>query len=102
MPVYEYECSKCHQVSEALQKVSDPPLKKCPHCGGKVKKIMSLNSFQLKGGGWYVTDYKGKNSSTAAANGDSASTDSAPADTAPKTESKKADKPKAEKASKKA
>ena len=66
MPVYEYECCKCNQVCEALQKVSDAPLKKCPHCGGKLKKIMSLNSFQLKGGGWYVTDYKGKNSSVAA------------------------------------
>jgi len=98
MPVYEYECSQCHQVSEALQKVSDPPLKKCPHCGGKVKKIMSLNSFQLKGGGWYVTDYKGKNSSTAAPAGDSGS--SAPADSAPKSEAKKKDKPKTEKATK--
>ncbi|MCF8115820.1 MAG: zinc ribbon domain-containing protein [Desulfarculaceae bacterium] len=102
MPVYEYECAKCNQVSEALQKVSDPPLKKCPHCGGKVKKIMSLNSFQLKGGGWYVTDYKGKNSSVAAPGGDAGAGagDSAPADTAPKTETKKKDKPKAEKASK--
>jgi putative FmdB family regulatory protein len=96
MPVYEYECSKCKQVSEALQKFSDPPLKKCPHCGGKVRKIMSLNSFQLKGGGWYVTDYKGKNSSNASPGGDSSS-----GDAAPKTESKKKDKPKAEKASKK-
>jgi putative FmdB family regulatory protein len=98
MPVYEYECSKCNQISEALQKVSDPPLKKCPHCGGKVKKIMSLNSFKLKGGGWYVTDYKGKNSSTAAS--PATGGDGAPADTAPKSETKKKDKPKAEKASK--
>lgn len=92
MPVYEYECSKCNQVCEALQKISDPPLKKCPHCGGKVKKIMSLNSFQLKGGGWYVTDYKGKNSSVAAPAGDGDTGSSAPADTAPKTETKKKEK----------
>ena len=66
MPLYEYECKKCHEVTEALQKFSDPPLKKCPHCGGRVNKIMSRNAFHLKGQGWYVTDYKGKNSSTTA------------------------------------
>ncbi|MBI5521843.1 MAG: zinc ribbon domain-containing protein [Desulfarculus sp.] len=64
MPIYEYECAKCHEVCEALQKFSDPPLSKCPHCGGKVHKMMSLGAFQLKGSGWYVTDYAGKNSST--------------------------------------
>lgn len=64
MPIYEYECSKCSGVHEALQKFSDPPLKKCPTCGGKMHKIMSMNAFHLKGDGWYVTDYKGKNSST--------------------------------------
>jgi putative FmdB family regulatory protein len=66
MPIYEYECQKCSEITEALQKFSDPPLKKCPHCGGKLHKIMSLNAFHLKGSGWYVTDYKGKNSSTRA------------------------------------
>ncbi|MCB2191634.1 MAG: zinc ribbon domain-containing protein [Deltaproteobacteria bacterium] len=88
MPVYEYECCKCNQISEALQKISDPPLKKCPNCGGKLKKIMSLNSFQLKGGGWYVTDYKGKNSSTAAPS-EGGATESAPkTDTTAKKDSK--------------
>jgi putative FmdB family regulatory protein len=57
MPIYEYLCGKCAQVSEVLQKFSDPPLSKCPLCGGKVKKLMSHNSFQLKGSGWYATDY---------------------------------------------
>ena len=66
MPIYEYECQKCHGVTERLQGFSDPPLNKCPECGGKTKKMMSLGSFQLKGSGWYVTDYKGKNSSTCA------------------------------------
>jgi putative FmdB family regulatory protein len=60
VPLYEYECSKCHQITEALQKFSDAPLKKCPHCSGKLRKLMSLNSFHLKGSGWYVTDYAGK------------------------------------------
>lgn len=64
MPIYEYQCDNCHEVTEALQKFSDAPLKKCPHCGGKLSKLMSLNAFHLKGQGWYVTDYKGKNTST--------------------------------------
>ena len=62
MPIYEYECRKCHQITEALQKFSDPLLGDCPHCSGKLKKVMSLNSFHLKGNGWYVTDYAGKKS----------------------------------------
>ncbi len=66
MPLYEYQCNKCSEVSEFLQKFSDPPKRKCPHCGGKLNKIMSMNAFHLKGEGWYVTDYKGKNSSTSA------------------------------------
>lgn len=64
MPIYEYECVKCHQTTEALQKFSDPPLTDCPHCNGRLKKLMSLNSFHLKGSGWYVTDYAGKKSSS--------------------------------------
>ena len=60
MPIYEYKCNKCSQVIEELQKFSDPPLKKCPHCGGKVNKLMSLNTFHLKGSGWYTTDYASK------------------------------------------
>jgi putative FmdB family regulatory protein len=75
MPIYEYECSKCCEVTEALQKISDPPLKKCPHCGGKLNKLMSLGSFHLKGDGWYVTDYKGKNSSTASNNNEASKTE---------------------------
>ena len=62
MPIYEYECEQCHEITEAWQKFSDPPLSKCPHCGGKLHKIISLNSFHLKGEGWYVTDYKRKDS----------------------------------------
>jgi putative FmdB family regulatory protein len=60
MPIYEFECSKCHQVTEALLKFSDPPLAVCPRCGGGLSKLMSMNSFQLKGGGWYATDYAKK------------------------------------------
>jgi len=61
MPVYEYICPSCKKEFEEIQKFSDPPLKKCPHCGGKkVQKKMSLTSFQLKGTGWYVTDFRDK------------------------------------------
>ena len=57
MPVYEYECTECRRVEEALQKISDPPLQECPNCKGKLKKLISHSTFHLKGSGWYVTDY---------------------------------------------
>lgn len=60
MPIYEYQCKKCNDTTEILQKFSDPPLAQCPDCGGQMEKLMSMNSFQLKGSGWYVTDYKNK------------------------------------------
>lgn len=59
MPIYEYACEKCG-VFETTQRITEPPLKKCPTCKGKVKKLISNTSFQLKGSGWYVTDYGGK------------------------------------------
>jgi putative FmdB family regulatory protein len=59
MPIYEYACDKCG-VFETTQRITEQPLKKCPTCKGKVKKLMSSTSFQLKGTGWYVTDYGGK------------------------------------------
>lgn len=60
MPIYEYECDGCQAVHEVVQKMSDAPLETCPTCGGKVKKLISLSSFHLKGTGWYNTDYKKK------------------------------------------
>src|ERR1041384_5880670 len=60
MPFYEYECENCKFYQELLQKVSDPPLKKCPSCGkSTMKKLVSAPVFRLKGGGWYETDFKG-------------------------------------------
>jgi putative FmdB family regulatory protein len=60
MPFYEYQCKNCGHDMEALQKVSDPPLKKCPHCGkSQLQRLMSAPVFRLKGGGWYETDFKG-------------------------------------------
>jgi putative FmdB family regulatory protein len=62
MPIYEYSCSKCGKTIEVIQKFSDPVLKKHQGCGGTLTKLVSASAFQLKGTGWYVTDYarKGK------------------------------------------
>ena len=60
MPIYEYRCSACGHADEHLQKVSDAPLKVCPACGkAKYQKQLSAAGFQLKGTGWYATDFKG-------------------------------------------
>jgi putative FmdB family regulatory protein len=57
MPLYEYECQKCGERFEQIQKFSDPPVKKHEGCGGKVRKLLSAPAIQFKGTGWYVTDY---------------------------------------------
>ena len=59
MPIYEYECSNCKFYVEALQKISEPPLKQCPSCKKQtMKRLVSAPVFRLKGGGWYETDFK--------------------------------------------
>lgn len=59
MPFYEYECSNCKFYVEALQKITDEPLKQCPSCKKQtLKKLVSAPNFRLKGGGWYETDFK--------------------------------------------
>ena len=63
MPIYEYRCQKCSKYFEVIQKFSDTPLKKCPDCKGRLAKLISKASFQLKGTGWYVTDYARKSES---------------------------------------
>ena len=60
MPIYEYECTKCGNIEEVLQKFSDKPLTKCNHCSGELHKLVSQSTFHLKGSGWYVTDYADK------------------------------------------
>lgn len=57
MPIYEYACTKCGHQLEVMQKINDKPLSRCPECKGKLEKQFSQTSFQLKGSGWYVTDY---------------------------------------------
>ena len=63
MPIYEYECKKCHHRFERIQKFSDPHVKKCPECRGPVELVISAPAVQFKGSGWYVTDYARKTSS---------------------------------------
>ena len=60
MPLYEYKCLKCGRLTEKIESVSGPHLKKCPHCGGKVEAVITAPAIQFKGAGWYVTDYGGK------------------------------------------
>ena len=77
MPLYEYECKKCHHRFERIQKFSDPHVKKCPKCGGPIEQVISAPAVQFKGSGWYVTDYAKKSSapssSSGSSNGDSGS-----------------------------
>ena len=93
MPIYEYQCEKCGTF-EATQRITEKPLGKCPTCKGKVKKLISNTSFQLKGTGWYITDYARKDNGKEAGkdeNGAKSSTESKESkDTksAPKAESK--------------
>ena len=61
MPIYEYSCTHCGHELEVLQKMSDAPLQECPACHQPtLKKLISAVGFQLKGSGWYETDFKGK------------------------------------------
>ena len=61
MPIYEYQCDKCNYHLEALQKISDKPLRECPDCGKHaLRRLMSAPRFRLAGSGWYETDFKNK------------------------------------------
>lgn len=71
MPIYEYECTKCGQQTEIWQKFSDPPIRKCEVCSGKMKKLISQSTFHLKGTGWYVTDYASKRGGSSESKGKS-------------------------------
>jgi putative FmdB family regulatory protein len=97
MPIYEYNCQKCGTF-ETTQKITEKPLSKCPTCKGKVKKLISNTSFQLKGTGWYVTDYARKGQSNGDGNGSKSS--SAESKTESKGDSKSESSPsKSEKSS---
>jgi putative FmdB family regulatory protein len=68
MPIYEYRCADCEFQEEYLQKVSEPPMTVCPSCGAaSFRKLLSAAGFQLKGSGWYATDFKGGDAAKAQA-----------------------------------
>ena len=100
MPLYEYQCRKCGHRFERIQKFSDPEVKKCPECDGRVERLLSAPAVQFKGSGWYVTDYarkggarksegKSESSSDGAGSAKSESTATDKSEGKPKTESKK-------------
>ena len=104
MPIYAYRCSECGNAKDVLQKMSDPVLTECPACGAQAfTKQVTAAGFQLKGSGWYVTDFRGDNKPAKGADdapkgdgakGEPAKTDAAPAPAAgAKTESAAAPAP---------
>jgi putative FmdB family regulatory protein len=112
MPIYEYRCAECGFQKEALQKLSDAPLKDCPQCGKpSLAKMVTAAGFQLKGSGWYVTDFKNKSApkpevkgtdkaaEAAAPSATAATADAAKPEVKPKDESSSA-KPEAKSADK--
>ncbi|HEV8199437.1 MAG TPA: zinc ribbon domain-containing protein [Candidatus Polarisedimenticolia bacterium] len=92
MPLYEYECKRCHHRFERIQKFSDPLVKKCPKCKvGRVEKLISAPAVQFKGTGWYVTDYGGKKGG-GEKSGDGDKGDSGSKDSSEKSASSSSDK----------
>ena len=92
MPIYEYQCEKCGGF-EVTQKITENPLRRCPTCKGKVKKLISNTSFQLKGTGWYVTDYARKDRASTEKKGGKSPTTEAKGDSKAEAGSKTAEKP---------
>ena len=87
MPLYEYECTTCHKHTEKIQKFSDPEITVCPHCSGKLERVLSAPAVSFKGGGWYADGYgNAKPKSSGEGNGASSKSDS-------KSESKPDSKP---------
>ena len=98
MPLYEYECRKCHHRFEEIQKVNARPIRKCPKCRtGRVERLISAPAVHFKGTGWYVTDYGGKGKSEAKADSGEKAGEKAGEKSGEKPADKAADKPKAKK-----
>ncbi|MCA9670500.1 MAG: zinc ribbon domain-containing protein [Myxococcales bacterium] len=77
MPIYEYECTACSHAFEEWQKISDPPVRKCPKCGKrKVERVISATAFTLKGGGWYKDLYSSSKKGGGSSDGGGSSTTS--------------------------
>ena len=97
MPLYEYQCKKCHSLTERIQKFSDPPLTVCPHCGGELEQMLSAPAIQFKGSGWYVSDYAKKPSSAGTSSGNGSTSSSSQKTETAKAESPSSEKPAADK-----
>lgn len=87
MPIYEYQCQNCEKNFDVFKKISDSSEEKCPECGKKMKKLVSAAGFQLKGTGWYKTDYASKKTESKDTSKKTETKD------APKKEEKKAAEP---------
>jgi putative FmdB family regulatory protein len=92
MPLYEYQCSKCGNVFEVMQKFSDAPLTVHEGCGGAVERLLSAPALQFKGSGWYITDYARSQGSAKSETKAAAQSDSAAAGTGSKPDSGAASK----------
>ena len=100
MPLYEYECKKCGHRFEKIQLFSDPMLKKCPECGGRIEQMISAPAIQFKGSGWYVNDYAKKPAPSASSGKNGNEGGKADSVKAESSESKSESKPKTETESK--
>lgn len=92
MPLYEYQCDDCGHRFELIRKFSDDPVRNCPSCAGRVRKLLSSPAIQFKGTGWYVTDYARKSDSGDAQPASGEGKAGSDAADAPKKESKKESK----------
>lgn len=90
MPIYEYQCQKCG-VIEVTQRITEKPLVKCPTCKSKIKKLISNTSFQLKGTGWYITDYGRKGQTNGESKSESSSKPTSTSAAESKSETKKSE-----------
>ena len=96
MPIYAYKCASCGHAKDVLQKVSDAPLTVCPACGESAfSKQITAAGFQLKGSGWYVTDFRGGSNSKPADKPADKATDAGKTDSKPAETSTKSDPPSA-------
>lgn len=91
MPIYEYQCESCEDIIEKFQSLSEDPMTTCPSCSGSLKKLISMSSFQLKGGGWYADGYSSTSSCDKSSTGSkAASSSTSSSDSTPASDSKPA------------
>ncbi len=90
MPLYEYECTQCKKHTEKIQKFSDAEITVCPHCSGKLERVITAPSVQFKGGGWFSDGYASAKGGTAKSEGSSSTSESSAAPATTSSESKSA------------